>query len=364
MQSILQMIKEDARNIHLLIAEDEPLMQDFYKKTFDGIFRTISIKNSAAEAYSYFNEQKSKPVDLLITGHHMPYLDGLALTEKIRQKDTGVQIIVITEAEDCALLKNFMLYGIAALLPKSDDVMAMMLALQRTLHNITERKLLEFYVNQLEAMARENVARKSEALKQKNTQELRTPKLTKMYDKRSETPKREDSLVDKYMIRGSVKDMENVDVDELDIIGHERIEIFRDDISNYESALCTVDHKNIPALRLVLHDVLDGVRELVRAINVMGVFPIAASAATNLISFVENLENSQLQDDDKRELFIDILVSMLADFDKWIDLVFISKSTQNIHYFDASFANTCLELEMIFSTNAGAKSDEDTLEFF
>ena len=49
---------------------------------------------------------------------------------------------------------------------------------------------------------------------------------------------------------------------------------------------------------------------------------------------------------------------------KWIDLVFISKKTDNIHYFDASFANTCLELEMIFKVNEKKINDEDILEFF
>ena len=55
---------------------------------------------------------------------------------------------------------------------------------------------------------------------------------------------------------------------------------------------------------------------------------------------------------------------MLEDFDKWIDLVFISKKTDNIHYFDASFANTCLELEMIFKSKDNIKYDDDNLEFF
>ena len=353
--SVVQMIKEDAQHVHILVVDDDLVMQSLYRRLFNGIFATFAVKSNGVEAYQYFLSQNDKPIDLIITDHYMPEMDGMELVQKVREKDFNVRIIVMTSEEDLNLMKSYMINGVDAILPKPYDEALTMKVLQRTLHYINEKKLLEQYVEQLELMAKENVERKSAQLQQRTTQE-RKPKLIK-------TPviNEDENLEQKYMIRGSVKDMENVDVDELDLIGKERIDAFRDTISDYELQLCSLEPNNLPALRLVLKDVLSGIKELVGAINVLGVFPIAANAATNLIKFVENLDDTALQNSNNRELFIDILVTMLEDFDKWIDLVFISKKTDNIHYFDASFANTCLELEMIFKSKDKIKYDDDNL---
>ncbi|MBU1658032.1 response regulator [bacterium] len=353
--SILQMIKEDAKNVHVLIAEDDLMMQGLYRRLFHGIFHTFTMKSNGAEAYDYFCNQKKKPVDLIISDNYMPQMNGMELVQKIREKDFNVRIIVMTSEEDLNLMRTYMLNGVDAILPKPYNEDLTMKVLQRTLHYINEKKLLEHYVEQLESMARENVARKSEELKNRTTQE-RTPRLNKIEEN--------ETLVQKYKIRNSINDMENVDVEDLDVRGKEKIDNFREKIAYYELLLCSIENYNIASLRLVLKEVLEGVRELIKALDIIGVFPVASQAATHLIKFVENLEDEVFTDISKQELFIDILVTMLEDFDKWIDLVFISKTTDNIHYFDASFANTCLELEIIFKPNEKNVSDEDTIEFF
>ena len=362
-KSIVQMIKEDGKHIRVLIAEDDLVMQAFYRRMFDGMFETLIIKDNGAEAYEYFCDKKNKPVDLIITDNYIPIMDGMELVQKIRERDFGVRIIVVTIEVDYNLMHDYMLSGVDAILPKPYNEELTMKVLHRTLHYINEKKLLEHYVEQLEWMARENIVRKSAELKQRGDVIERTPKLKKNVPEIVPEQK-EQTLEEKYMIRNSINDMEHVDVDSLDIIGQERIELFQEEISDLEFALCAVEDGDIPALRVALMKVLEGIRGLVRTINVLGVFPIAANAATNLIRFIEKLDNSELEDSAKRELFIDILISMLQDFDKWIDMVFISRRTENIHYFDASFANTCLELEMIFKVKEHKKSDAEVLEFF
>ncbi|MFA6195501.1 MAG: response regulator [Sulfurimonas sp.] len=364
--TITQIIKENAKNINLLIAEDDLVMQALYRRLFDGIFSSFTITNNGAEAYEYFCNKKNKPVDLIITDNYMPIMNGMELVQKIRDRDFNVRIIVMTSEEDLNLMKAYMLNGVDAILPKPYNEELTMKVLQRILHYINEKKLLEYYIEQLEAMAKENVARKSEELKNR-TQQERIPKLQKseVSDITSTKSTQENkTLVQKYMIRDSIKDMENVDVEHLDIRGKERIDNFREKIADYESLLLSVEKNDIASLRTILTVVLDGIKELIEALDIIGVFPVASRAATHLIYFIENLEDDALKDLNKQELFIDILVTMLEDFDKWIDLVFISKKTDNIHYFDASFANTCLELEMIFKVNEKKINDEDILEFF
>jgi len=55
-------------------------------------------------------------------------------------------------------------------------------------------------------------------------------------------------------------------------------------------------------------------------------------------------------------------MSVLEDLYNWIDMVFVQKNTDNVNYFDASFSNTCLELENIFESETS--QDDDSLDFF
>lgn len=364
-KNIAQMIKEDAKGINILIAEDDLTMQALYRRLFAGLFCNFVIKNNGAEAYEYFCDKKNKPVDLILTDNNMPIMGGMELVQKIREIDFNVRIVVITSEEDLNLMRDYILNGVDAILPKPYNEKLTMKVLQRILHYINEKKLLEHYVEQLELMARENVARKSEQLKKRIPGEERVPKLKKAEVTNAEQPSKQDTtLVQKYMIRESVSNMENADVDDFDIIGRDKMDDFREKIADYEFLLCSVEDEDISALRVALKTVLEGIRELIAGLDMIGEFPVAANAAKNLIFFVENLKDEALLSPDKKELFIDILVTMLEDFDKWIEMVFLSKQTDNIHYFDASFANTCLELEMIFKPQANSVDDENSLEFF
>ena len=59
---------------------------------------------------------------------------------------------------------------------------------------------------------------------------------------------------------------------------------------------------------------------------------------------------------------IDGLLFLLTDINDWIILVFVQRVASNINYFDASFANGCMEVEMIFAPEDD--DDEDGLDFF
>lgn len=363
MQRKIEIIKENTRNMHLLIVDTQNDGISSAEESLGDFFGTTSYKSGLKESYIFFRTQTQKPVDLILIHFNALESGVVEFVRKVREKDPAMQIIVTSSLESCKPLEELLLYGMAAIMKTPYREEELLMVFERVVSQISEKKLLDFYLNQLEIMAKESVARKNEIRKLTKTQESRTPKLA-LQEK--ETPKEESkiSLVEKYQIRSSVGEMENVDVNELDVFGSEKIQQFRDEIAEYEAALCNVDHKNTGALRGVLHEVLEALRVLVRTINTLGVFPVAQNAAANLIEFVDTLSDAQLQDEDKRELFIDILIAMLADFDTWINLVFIRQNAQNIHYFDASFANTCLELEMIFKEESVKASDEDTLEFF
>jgi len=92
-------------------------------------------------------------------------------------------------------------------------------------------------------------------------------------------------------------------------------------------------------------------------------FNVACESATHIGSYIEGLDYDSFSDSSKKEEFVNIYVSILEDSQKWIKILFVDNDTENINYFDASFANSCLELEAVFSANE-EDDDESDLEFF
>ena len=41
--------------------------------------------------------------------------------------------------------------------------------------------------------------------------------------------------------------------------------------------------------------------------------------------------------------------SVIGDIEKWINIIFIDRDTDNIHYLDASFVDNCYTIENVFS---------------
>jgi YesN/AraC family two-component response regulator len=353
-----KIVEEYARDLHALIVEDDLVTQAIYEEYFGDLFGSYKIVSNGVEALEYFNEKKEK-IDLIITDTYMPKMTGLELVKKIREKDFNVKVIVITGETDLNQISSYTLSGVDAIIPKPIDYNTVNNVLHRVLHSVNESKVLDAYTSQLEAMARDNISRKSQELKKKTINQEIKP-VTK-------EKKQDISLVDKYKVRASTTHIkEDIDLDNIDIFNEDKIEAFKEDVSSYEIALMNAPKDNIELLRETLKYVLGGLSSLTAILNGIGAFKIASSAAKNLVDFVANLSDDDLKNIEKNELFVDILITILGDFDKWIDAVFISKTAKNnVNYFDASFANTCLELEMIFKEEKKTHNeDEDALEFF
>jgi hypothetical protein len=89
-------------------------------------------------------------------------------------------------------------------------------------------------------------------------------------------------------------------------------------------------------------------------------FPILVRSFENLIKFLNTLTEDRLEDESNRTLLLIMLKGLSADIYKWLDVVFIKYEAENIYYFDASFANNCLEVELIFNEQKEDKQNIDS----
>jgi hypothetical protein len=89
------------------------------------------------------------------------------------------------------------------------------------------------------------------------------------------------------------------------------------------------------------------------------VFEIIERAFTNLIEFLSTITEEMLKDKNKTSLLIDLLLALIKDFESWLKIIFIEKSSKDIHYFDASFRANILKIESIFNEEDNEDDEED-----
>lgn len=97
-------------NINVLIVEDDPMVADIHKRfvsALDG-FKVVGEAKDGSEALKILKSQK---VDLMILDIYMPKLDGIDTLKEIRRKQTDVDVILITAAQETDTLKDVIRFG-------------------------------------------------------------------------------------------------------------------------------------------------------------------------------------------------------------------------------------------------------------
>ena len=351
MENIMEKIIADyAKNLSVIVVDDDEMSLDIYKEVFGGIFGKVATATDGAEAYTSWSQRK-EGYDLVITDLMMPNMDGFELINKIRLKSPGQHIIVLSAIEDINEMRSIIELGIDGILVKPYNHEKMFTILGRVLKLIQNEKLLKGQALQLKLLAKENIDVK--VTLHENKIDVIEKKVIKKISKDN-----------KYHTRAHLNGGNATDFNEsLDYIDIDRVEIFQDKIEHYQNTACALINASSAEAKEGLKDICTGLSELIDLLNHFGTFSVTADATKKLIEFIESLEIEQLDDYDKKDLFVDGMMAILEDLNNWIEMVFVQKNTDNINYFDASFANTCLELESIF-VEVELCDDDDGMDFF
>lgn len=345
-----KMVGDYAKNLSVLIVDDDEMSLDIYTEVFSAIFGKVAVAQDGSIAYSLWSQRKER-YDLVITDLMMPNMDGFELINKIRLISPEQHIIVLSAIEDINEMRSIIELGIDGILVKPYSQNKMFKILSRVLKLIHNEKLLKRQSLQLRLLAKENIQAKTTLHENK-------------IDVKNKKPIKKLSKDNKYNTRvhlsgGSAEKFTS----NLDYVDMDRVEIFQDKIEHYQNTACGLINANPEDTKEDLADICKGLSELIDLLNHFGTFNVTADATKNLIAFIDSLDVEQLKDYEKKDLFVDGLMSILDDLNNWIDMVFVKRNTENINYFDASFANTCLELESIF-VEVEIGDDEESMEFF
>jgi len=105
--------------------------------------------------------------------------------------------------------------------------------------------------------------------------------------------------------------------------------------------------------------IADALTEFSKTLDLIGTFNVIVRSVKRLSENLRLLDINTLKDKDKCILLINSLHANFEDIEKWIDIIFISQSVNDIHYFDASFASNSYLIECLFEV-----IDYDDIEFF
>lgn len=104
-------------NKHILMVEDFPVMQRFYKDALERAGYHLSIAGNGEEALAMVG---SKEYDIILLDLLLPKLNGIEFLEHYRDRPPTTKIIVLTDFSDAGRMERARELGITDYLIKSE----------------------------------------------------------------------------------------------------------------------------------------------------------------------------------------------------------------------------------------------------
>ncbi len=109
------------KDLSLLLVEDyEPLRNDM-AEMLDDLFKSVTVASDGSEALALYHEyyaRHDKNFDVLVTDIQMPVMNGVELSESVRNINQNQQIIVLSAHTDSDYLLSLINLGIAQFITK------------------------------------------------------------------------------------------------------------------------------------------------------------------------------------------------------------------------------------------------------
>ncbi|MBU3144246.1 response regulator [Clostridium sp. CF012] len=138
--------------IKVLIVDDEYLERTLIKLSVDWVTNDFEIIGEANSGEAALRLMEKNPPDILITDICMPFMDGLQLCKKVREKYEHIKIIIITGHREFEYAKTAIKLGVTDFLLKpinSEEVLKIALKLKGEIKD--QRK----YFNEYNAMKKQ-----------------------------------------------------------------------------------------------------------------------------------------------------------------------------------------------------------------
>lgn len=335
---------EYGKNLSLLLILDIEEKVDEYVDFFVDLFKNVLICEDYESGEFFWNSSR-KNYDMVIVHIDQEAQKAKELIQKIRDEDPSIYIMVFSSDGDSTYHKSEHCYCADANIPYPFDEEYSSKYLYRFLKRISDLKDLEAYVKVLES-------------------DLQPHEKNVVVEEFTKTKKVDENRLRNIRFNQPDKITAEEFVESLDVTIVDKIENFQEDLDKYMITLYDMDEAKGDLAMEKLRNVIKTLDEFSYIVGNMVMFPIIEQSFKDLGAFLGSLDEKSFENDEQKKLLTEILLGVGKDLELWINTIFIEKNTKDIHYFDASFANSCVEIEGIFHNDNLEAEDDGELEFF
>lgn len=386
-EKIKPLVSDYAKNLSLLFVTNKTEKVRQYINYFKFLFKKSTLISDTKNTLKIYDEKKGS-IDIIIVHISGDVKEFKKLIKAIRRQSNEIFILAFTTNTEKRISFNLNArYHVDGFIPIPFDKDKIYFYLFRLLKRIVEKKELDVYVKELELVHDEflNIEERFEnyVQKLKNVEHIDRDKLItelcNIKNRVNENFEIENSYIQERkkstkntITKKKLNDIRFTEHDKMTAIEFietlddtivdkaedflERLNTYVYTLDNLMQSDATQSISHIASLTAIL-------REFYYTVDTLAIFPVIVRTFDNIIHFLYSLSAEQLEDVDKKSILILTLEGLGNDLESWITHIFIERTTDNIHYLDASFANNALEMEAIF-TQTEIESDEDDLEFF
>lgn len=111
----------------ILVVDDEPQITDLLRKYFSGRGYQVRVASDGQKALALVDQ---KSPDLIVLDVHMPGMNGIEIIKKLRARNYGGGVVLLTSSQDEALLQEALQLGSVDILGKPVDLQRLELMVQ------------------------------------------------------------------------------------------------------------------------------------------------------------------------------------------------------------------------------------------
>lgn len=401
-QSEINIFKENARELTILIAEDDLALLKNYETIFKKYFKNIYLCKDGYEALITWEKNRDK-IDLILTDISMPKLNGIELAKNIREKESEIPIIVISAYSEIEFFIDLINIGIDGFVLKPISMPQLNLQLYKITKLIVEKKAIMVYEKGLESYFDTIV---------KNYKKLNDIKniISVFVDIFSENEIKR--LNDELVARDINNEYLLIELKKKELKSHQKSKQFEEDnkkeffnnieIEKDKSDLTSLTRKRINAKKYLesiefdkyCKDIMDDICALseltseiyellenndINSLNEVGnlferysavmrmfvEFKELANNIEEIAIFLKELKEEMIDDKNKLNLFKSLIGALLIDIDRWKDAIFVTKDSVDIHFWDHQIESITKQIVNFFSTSeVDEEKDDGTIMFF
>ncbi len=152
---------------------------------------------------------------------------------------------------------------------------------------------------------------------------------------------------------------------ELDPSYEDKVENFLGEINFILSDISKLKKAPLKETRELIENIINYFNTFNMIVDNIGFFSVINRSFGQLTNFLKNIDDEILANTQKRILLSEMLQGLSSDLEAWMITLFIERTANDIHYFDASFSENCFAIESVFKhEDEDEDGDDDDLEFF